>query len=531
MVFNPAPVFPSNGQTLQNTEIFNATIEDDASIVSQSYYLYIGDSIWVNFTATPQSDPTSTVDVIFHRPSGSPYLYQGYQFFNDWLWVRTADREGYYSIEIYNPGYPGGDPILVVGEFRHYTNTLPTGSFATPPNEGRMEGTQVISWDVTDADGDILFYRLYYAHGWTSNYYAFTTYEINNTWGGSSFEWNTSKAGVADGKYTLFLWMFDCSSYQNWEIYTGTYLNHNITIDNDNDAPSISLKSPLGGETLSGMTSVEFNASDPNEDTMTCSLYYASDGVNFDNLIVDNLTSANYSWNTSALPDGTQYAIKVVVEDEHGITSSDTSGTFTINNPEEIIFITPIEALTRISLQTVKLDVDAASAELFHNGSSKGVQTTNFEWLVQLTEGWNNLTVVAEDELGSHTSKSHMIKLDSQPPVVNILSPTAITYTNDSLTLRYTVSDGAIEVFLNGISKGALSSGSVLAGLEDGAYNLTVVATDLAGNVEKQTILFTVDTQEDGNAVAGFLLLPFIGMLTLVAWVRRRKIKIVKKRD
>ena len=83
---------------------------------------------------------------------------------------------------------------------------------------------------------------------------------------------------------------------------------------------------------------------------------------------------------------------------------------------------------------------------------------------------------------------------DTTPPTVNITSP-AIggVYHINSLPLSYTVSDGTIQVSLDG--KVIPNSASSLNGLANGSHTLLVESTDAANNVGNSQVTFTVDVE------------------------------------
>ncbi len=80
------------------------------------------------------------------------------------------------------------------------------------------------------------------------------------------------------------------------------------------------------------------------------------------------------------------------------------------------------------------------------------------------------------------------------PPIIQINSPLDnVYYASDTVILDYSTSIGIATVFLNNISLGNLPSGSSIANLEDGDYNLTVQVTFEGQNFTTYS-LFTIDT-------------------------------------
>ncbi|MFX0050666.1 MAG: NosD domain-containing protein [Candidatus Hermodarchaeota archaeon] len=97
------------------------------------------------------------------------------------------------------------------------------------------------------------------------------------------------------------------------------------------------VKAPNGGETLEGTETIEWTASlDPSGHTITYTVYYSSDNGATWTQLTSDLTSTSYSWDTTTVPDGLSYLIKVVAICSEGETREDVSdSTFAIQNLKE----------------------------------------------------------------------------------------------------------------------------------------------------------------------------------------------------
>jgi hypothetical protein len=107
----------------------------------------------------------------------------------------------------------------------------------------------------------------------------------------------------------------------------------------------------------------------------------------------------------------------------------------------------------------------------------------------------DGFTNIAEIKAGTFpgNAASHPVA-DATPPTVSISSPVARVYKIDTLNLGYTVSDGTVKVFVDGVQKN-LVSGNRISGLANGAHTVRVSSTDAAGNVGSKTINFTVNVE------------------------------------
>ncbi len=100
-----------------------------------------------------------------------------------------------------------------------------------------------------------------------------------------------------------------------------------------NSPPTVSLDYPKGGEIVSGNVNIQWTATDPDNDTLSMDLYYSNDGGNTWNTIATGETNdGSYAWDTSSLPDGVDYMIKVVATDTVPQSSNASSGFFSIDN-------------------------------------------------------------------------------------------------------------------------------------------------------------------------------------------------------
>ena len=91
---------------------------------------------------------------------------------------------------------------------------------------------------------------------------------------------------------------------------------------------------PDGGETLSGVITLQWTAViDSYSHSVTYSVYYSSNAGATWILLETGITSTSYNWDTTTIPDGLSYLIKVVATCSRGLTAEDLSGgTFAIQN-------------------------------------------------------------------------------------------------------------------------------------------------------------------------------------------------------
>lgn len=152
--------------------------------------------------------------------------------------------------------------------------------------------------------------------------------------------------------------------------------------------------------------------------------------------------------------------------------------------------------------------------------------------LSNLAEGWHTVTfyLVANMKREVVYSASTKFKIDSVSPEVSILSPLNETYDSSAIPLNFTVSEVAtlIRYSLDGGEKVTVAENTTLAGLYKGEHNVTVYATDKAGNTgASETIFFTIAEPPEPfpttMVIAPIALLSVIGS-GLVFYSKKRKV-------
>ncbi len=98
-----------------------------------------------------------------------------------------------------------------------------------------------------------------------------------------------------------------------------------------NQHPKAAVTYPNGGETLSGVVTITWTASDDSA-VAYADVYYSDDGGNTW-YYLGTTTGNSYSWDTTTVPDGTNYLVRVIVYDDTGLHVIDASDTvFTVSN-------------------------------------------------------------------------------------------------------------------------------------------------------------------------------------------------------
>ncbi|MHA2305507.1 MAG: integrin alpha, partial [Candidatus Hodarchaeales archaeon] len=110
-------------------------------------------------------------------------------------------------------------------------------------------------------------------------------------------------------------------------------------------------------------------------------------------------------------------------------------------------------------------------------------------------DGFADILISAsgDEEGGENAGQTYLI-LPYIPPKIDIISPINTTYKQRNVTLTYTVSNGAVTFYIDGIRNTTiLPSGSILSNLSEGIHNITLVVVDEGENMYINTIIFSLD--------------------------------------
>jgi len=216
-----------------------------------------------------------------------------------------------------------------------------------------------------------------------------------------------------------------------------------------------------------------------------------------------------------------EYLITVTATDASGNAISCTTRFVVLDSKPPAVQITspPDGAITGVSgvLVTALVTDQSSTSVTSHPPGVVANFTTppadaEVSGLVTITEGANIVSVNATDSVGNKGSDSVTVILDTIPPEIDI-SPAEDTVLGMSpVTLTVTVSDATPSTVIIGEETFLVAPGgdplSLAVDLEEGLNNITVTATDAAGNtttVERELILdltspvVTIDAPADGS--------------------------------
>jgi len=234
------------------------------------------------------------------------------------------------------------DPLTGMNEtnflYSIYNPDAPEVTNLSMGSQVPLSGIVHISWDIADPDGDDVMIALQWRkdHG-----------EWVNVTGGllnlTVWEWDTTD--VPDGSgYELRVFAIDSSEFA----LAGNTVSDPFTIYNP-DTPVVEVISPGGGEVLEGMVTITWNATDADNDSLRVDVEYFGNDGEWIVLVEDAISIDSLTWDTTMVPDGTGYVIRITVRDtsELALTTFDVSNSFRIDNPDE-----PVVSIISPSLDT-----------------------------------------------------------------------------------------------------------------------------------------------------------------------------------
>ncbi|MFX1256008.1 MAG: right-handed parallel beta-helix repeat-containing protein [Promethearchaeota archaeon] len=300
----PTVLNPNGGETLTGMTTINWTVSDDAMGHTVTYSVfYSSDSggVWTllatSLNTTGYDWDTTTV------PNGNSYLIK----------VETTCSEGLTIADL-------SDSTFSIYNF--HMLSLPT---ILSPNGGEvLTGMITIEWTTSDDEmGHTVTYSVFYSSDSGETWTILATDLVT-----SSYDWDTTT--VPNGNSHLIKVEATCS----FRITVKDLSDSAFSIKNSHILSLPTIFSPNGGEVLTGMVMIEWIASDDEMGhTVTYTVFYSRDGGETWNILITNLVTSSYEWDTKTVANGNNFLIKVEATCSEGLITVDLSdSTFSIQN-------------------------------------------------------------------------------------------------------------------------------------------------------------------------------------------------------
>lgn len=119
--------------------------------------------------------------------------------------------------------------------------------------------------------------------------------------------------------------------------------------------------------------------------------------------------------------------------------------------------------------------------------------------LLGLSDGVHSILIQGESTFNTSITKTISFIVDTQKPVISFISPQNKTYTNNTVSMQFTVSESNLNMSysLDNQLNTTMIGESILKQLSVGSHSLVVYAIDRAGNIGSTNIVyFSIETQK-----------------------------------
>ena len=293
--------------------------------------------------------------------------------------------------------------------------------------------------------------------------------------------------------YSDFTWADDAAN-------TAGVLNNNQIFTGSNQAPSVSITSPVNGMDFSTLDAINIAASASDSDGSVTQVEFFVDGVSVG---TDNTSPYSVNW---VIPNWGAYVITAEATDDGGATTtsavvnitateSNQAPTVSITNPTNGADFSTLDPIS-ITANASDADGSVTQVEFFVDGVSVGTDNTSPYSINWAIPNWGAYVITAEatDNDGATTTSAAINITATQPnqaPTVSITNPTngADFSVLDPINISANASDAdgsvtQVEFFVDGVSVGTdnTSPYSINWAIPNwGAYTITAEATDNDG--------------------------------------------------
>ncbi len=269
----------------------------------------------------------------------------------------------------------------------------------------------------------------------------------------------------------------------------------NTTTVVDGTPPSVNITYPPEG-LVTNKTQIQVNGTVSDEFSVIKSVFVTVDGA------VEEVSVENGTFNTNVTLKEGLNKITVNATDDAGNTGESSINVTLDIHPPSVNITYPPEGLitneTQIYVNGTVEDNIATIISVIVNNNTVPVVNGNFSTILNLTEGLNMITVRAIDDAGNEGRDIVNVTRDTIPPSVNITYPPEGFITNRTqIYVNGTVSDATnVTVLVDNKTVDVINKNfSTILNLTEGLNMITVRAIDDAGNVGKDSVNVTRDTE------------------------------------
>ena len=207
---------------------------------------------------------------------------------------------------------------------------------------------------------------------------------------------------------------------------------------------------------------------------------------------IDNVTSQFTIFNSSSNTTTTNETEEVVSNATISFATTTTEDNKIIN--QSFIIIKVIANSTENSTNLTLKIFNSAGIAIYQNTTANKILETSYTFISDGIYFYNATLVYATNLIKTPTRK---ITIDTEQPTITIISPNKTTFTG-SVIIDFTAQDdnGIAKKWINDGTKNMDFTSKLNKTLEEGSYTWTVYAQDNAGNIARETIKFSIITEE-----------------------------------
>ncbi len=251
-----------------------------------------------------------------------------------WNTATVPDGSAYLiRVEAYAEGLSGWDQSDATFTVKNHAE--PVVELLHPVGGEVLTGLETVLWRADDADGDTLLIDLLCRVD-ASALWQVVAVDLPNT---GSFPWQT--ASWPDGNsYFMRLRAFD-------GIYWSEDTSDAFTVYNP-DPPVVELLFPNGGESLQGLVTVLYEATDPDGEELTAHAECSPSGQEWLPVASGVPHTGEIPWQTDSFPNSDAYLLRVGASDSHWTVWDTCDAPFVVynNHPPAVWFESPVEGDT-----------------------------------------------------------------------------------------------------------------------------------------------------------------------------------------
>jgi hypothetical protein len=210
-----------------------------------------------------------------------------------------------------------------------------------------------------------------------------------------------------------------------------------------NNAPTVNVTYPNGGESLSGSTAtLSWSASDLDSDSLEYVVQYSTDAGASWQTLVSAYSSTTYELNLDVIAGTDQGLLRVLASDGFHTSQDQSDGTFAVaKHPPQVNIETPENNSLYVGDQTIILEGTAFDNEDGQLGNTALSWTSDLDGSLgtgqslaivasTLTEGTHTITLTAQDSDGQAGTSNIVVEVYRERPTL----PTSLAVAPDALS-------------------------------------------------------------------------------------------------